>query len=289
MRTLAAGLAAGAALLVALPAAAAPAMFVVRDADSEIFLFGTMHALPADAAWRTPAYDAAYAQAQSVWFEAEADEASPAAMNDLIARYGVSPDRPLSARLNKRQLKNLKTVLARSGRTLDQVDHLRPWAAALALSMQPCIQAKQSVETGADAVVTRQARQAEKPIRAFETLEDQVRMFATLPEAVELKYLTDVVDEQLGRGAATGALSDVWISGDLRRLGRRVADPIHAKSPGFYAALVTRRNRAWAEALTAQMAGKGVELVNVGALHLLGQDGLPALMRSRGFTVERVQ
>ncbi|MDX9998741.1 MAG: TraB/GumN family protein [Phenylobacterium sp.] len=64
---------------------------------------------------------------------------------------------------------------------------------------------------------------------------------------------------------------------------------MRAQSPAFYDALLKRRNQAWAEALAAQMAGDGVQPVDVGALHLLGDDGLPALMKARGFEVERIQ
>lgn len=265
-------------------------MWVVRDADSEIFLFGTMHALAPGAEWKTPAYEAAYQKAKAVWFEAEADDVDPAVIKDLIARYGVDEQRPLSARLGKRQLADFRAVLGQGGRTLGQVDRLRPWAAALALSMQPVVRGGAKIEHGADVVVTRQARRSDKAIRAFETLEQQVQMFASLPAAAELKLLTDVVDERLGRRPAKGGpLSEAWLRGDLRRLGQGVVDPMQSESPDYYEALLKRRNLAWAEALTAQMAGEGVHLVNVGALHLLGEDGLPALMQTRGYQVERVQ
>lgn len=277
------------ALLAGAPAQAAPAMWVVRDADSEIFLFGTMHALKPGADWRTPAYDAAYERAKAVWFEAEADPVDPALIRDLVLRYGFDRERRLSAKLSARQRKQLRALLAGGPLSLAQIDHLRPWAAALALSMQPVRSAGATVEAGADIAVTRQARVSAKPIRAFETLEDQVRMFAGLPEAVELQYLTDVIAERRGEGRRKGSLADAWIRGDVARLGQGVVDEMQSQSPAFYEALLKRRNLAWAEALNAQMAGEGVELVNVGALHLLGEDGLPALMRARGYHVERVQ
>ncbi|HEY9219308.1 MAG TPA: TraB/GumN family protein, partial [Phenylobacterium sp.] len=142
---------------------------------------------------------------------------------------------------------------------------------------------------GADIAVTRQARRTAKPIRAFETLEDQVKMFAGLPREVELQYLTDVIAERQGMRRGNGSLASAWVHGDVNRLGKGVVGEMQAQSPGFYEALLKRRNLAWADALSAQMAGQGVELVNVGALHLLGDDGLPALLQAKGFHVERVQ
>lgn len=280
---------AAAALAISGAAEAAPAMWVVRDADSEIFLFGTMHALKPDADWRTPAYDAAYQKAEAVWFEAVVDPVDPAVIQDLIQRYGIDRERPLTSRLSARQLKALKAVLAEGALTVEKIDHLRPWAAALVLSMQPVRGAGASVEAGADITMTRHARQAAKPIRAFETMEDQVRMFAGLAPEVELQYLVDVIAERRGKRVRKGSHADAWIRGDVSRLGKGVVGEMQAEAPQFYEALLKRRNHAWAEALSDQMAGGGVQLVNVGALHLLGDDGLPALMKARGYQVERIQ
>lgn len=289
MRAAAAAL--GLFFAVAGQAAAAPAMWVARDADSEIYLFGTMHLLKADAAWRTPAYDRAYARAQAVWFEADIDAMDAASVAELVARYGVDPDRKLSQKLSPRELAALKPLLARGRTPIERLDRMRPWAAALMLSTQPMLAKGRTVEQGADAVVTRQARAAVKPVRTFETLEDQVRMFAGLPEPVELRYLSDVIRERSGRGPRRrgGSLEAAWIAGDLARLGPGLVGAMQTDSPEFYDALLRRRNLAWADALETAMAGQGVELVNVGALHMVGPDGLPALLAGRGFTVERVQ
>jgi uncharacterized protein len=276
-------------------AQAAPAMWVARDADSEIYLFGTLHLLRPDAAWRTAAYERAYAQAHTVWFEADLSGADRRRIQDLLERYGVDPARPLSAKLAPRQLSDLQPLLARSGAALPAIDHMRPWAAALMLSVQPLTARGAQVEHGADAEVQRQTQAGAKRMRAFETLEDQVRMFAGLSEPVELKYLADVIAERRGGVRLTlprwgGSLEDAWLDGDLARLGERMAGELREGSPEFYEAFLRRRNLAWAEALDHALAeGAGVELVNVGALHMVGAEGLPALLAARGYEVRRVQ
>lgn len=268
-------------------AVAAPALWVVRDGDSEIYLFGALHALTPGAAWRTPAYDAAYARAETVWFEAELDDATPARITSLVDRYGIDPQRALSAKLpapTRRALER-QTDLAR-------IEHLRPWAAALMLAMQPPRHrpGPATVEHGVDVTMTRVVVREAKTLQAFETLEDQARMFAALPEPAEVRYLSDVVAARtprlrlnLRRGES---LERAWLAGDLRRLA---PDLLRKDNPALYEALLKRRNLAWADRLTQAMAGSGVALVNVGALHMLGDDGLPALMRARGYEVRRVQ
>lgn len=271
-------------------ASAAPALWVVRDADSEIYLFGALHALSPQTAWKTPAYEAAYDRAATVWFEADLDSLDPEGVQALVRRYGVDPERPLSQKLSRAELRSLKPLLARGHMNLAAIDHLRPWAAALMLSMQPALEGGAEIEAGADLVVTRDARRAAKTVRTFETLEDQARMFAGLPEPVEVQYLNGVVrDRRRPARVAEGGvpLETAWLAGDLDRLG--LVEALASDNPAFHDMLITRRNTAWAEALAREMAGAGVQLVNVGALHLIGEAGLPALMKARGYTVERIQ
>ncbi|MFN3513069.1 MAG: TraB/GumN family protein [Phenylobacterium sp.] len=272
-------------------ASAAPALWVARDADTEIYLFGTLHLLTPDAAWRTPAYDAAYERAQTVWFEADLARADSATMGDLMGRYGVDPARPLSVRLPPQELAALQPALARGGLDLAGVDHLRPWAAALTLSIRPKVTQGYRADAGADLVVARQARAGEKEIRTLETLEDQIRIFADLPEPVELQYLADVVRELTAPPRRGGvSLQQAWLAGDVRALDRGILSVLRRDTPEFHEAFIRRRNLAWAETLDGVLlAPGGVHLVNVGALHMAGEDGLPALLRARGYRVERVQ
>lgn len=287
---------------------AAPALWRASSDHAQVYLFGTLHALQPQAAasWRTPAYDAALAAADTVWFEADLSQATPAAIGAILARYGVDPDHTLSQKLSRDDLARL----ARQA-DLARIEHLRPWAAALMLSVQPMLSQGGSVEAGADAQATRQAQTDAKRIRTFETLEDQAKLFADLAEPAEVAYLSQVIRERAtqwpkirialhqagpaggpggGPAGAQSGLERAWLDGDLARLGPALVGNLEAQNPVFYEALLKRRNLAWAETLTRELqTAHGTELVNVGALHMMGEDGLPALLAARGFKVERVQ
>jgi uncharacterized protein len=271
-------------------AQAAPAMWRVTSPTSEVYLFGTLHALQPGDHWRTPAYDAAYAKAQTVWFEVDLGGADPASVGLIVNRYGVDPERGLSEKLAAADLRVLQGEA-----DMNRIEHLRPWAAALMLSMQPVLAGGAQVQAGADVTITRQARAGGKQIKTFETLEDQARMFASLPEPVEIQYLADVIHQRhaqpqrISLNSGGSSLESQWLAGDLARLGPGLVGELAHDNPSLYDVLLKRRNLAWADKLTAEMAGSGVELVNVGALHMVGSDGLPALLAARGFKVERVQ
>lgn len=273
-------------------ASAAPALWLVKSERAEIYLFGTLHALPRGAAWRTPAYDAAYARADTVWFEAPLDEVDPQAFSSFVAQHGMDPTRPLSRKLAPRTLAELERQA-----DLGQLDHLRPWAAALMLSMQPPPQPQKggpaTVGAGADMIMLRAARRDAKAVRTFESLEDQAWIFAGLSEGAELRYLADVIRERAPRGRLgwlrrpPESLVAAWLDGDLHP---GLVGAMRDGNPALYEALLRSRNLAWADVLSEELAtGSGVELVNVGALHMVGKDGLPALLKARGYEVVRVQ
>ena len=270
-------------------ASAAPAMWLVKSPHSEIYLFGTLHALTPGDRWRTPLYETAYAKAQTLWFETDVAGADPLTVQNLVARYGVDPQRTLSQKLPAADV----AALSRTA-NLAHLDHLRPWAAALVLSMQPVMAQGGKVEAGADIAVTREARAGDKHVKFFESLEDQARLFADLPEPAEVRYLSDVLKDRAQPHrhslARQEPLEQAWLDGDLARLGPALVGEMRTHNPALYDALLKRRNELWAARIENELAtGDRVELVNVGALHMVGDDGLPALLKARGYAVERVQ
>jgi uncharacterized protein YbaP (TraB family) len=157
------------------------------------------------------------------------------------------------------------------------------------LSAQPFTKDGFDPKSGADMVLTSQADQDHKTMRTFETLEQQIRFFADLPPQVEAAFLDQTIDEQSTADAEAKGMEAAWMSGELNQLGLLMVGEMKTKYPELYDALIRRRNRAFAEALAGEMTGSNVEMVNVGALHMVGEDGLPALLAARGFKVTRLQ
>ncbi|MDB5429282.1 MAG: hypothetical protein JWP35_398 [Caulobacter sp.] len=266
---------------------AAPALWVMTDKDSTIYLFGTMHVLEPDQKWRTPLFDAAYGRATTVWFETDMD-IDPVAMQGLILKYGIDPKRTLSEKLDPATIARVKAALQGTTVTFDAIEHMRPWAVGLMLTVMPMLKQGYTPEAGADATLTTAAKGTTKQIRTFETIEQQVRIFADMSEAGEISFLEETLDDGAD-SAANVNLEASWAGGDLVAVGSLMVNDMRVDSPELYDAMIRRRNLAWAEVLDGQMQGKGVTMVNIGALHLIGPDGIPQLMRARGYKVERIQ
>lgn len=271
------------------PAQINPALFVARDADSTMYLFGTVHVRRAGAPWGDAEAQAALAEADEVWTEIPISPEADAQIAPLTLRLGAAPPgRPLSSWLTAEEHQRLKQLCARLGVPAETLEGMRPWLAGMMLSMLPMLQAGYDPEAGVDRAIDAAADAAGKTMRSFETAEQQLRMIAGLDDDLQHAMLIEAIDEADEGAALLDQLSAAWERGDLYLLEAAVITELRAEYPALYDVMFTRRNNAWMEVLMREMDGAGVDFVAVGAGHLLGEDGLIAQLRGRGVSVERV-
>lgn len=269
-------------------APARPALFVVRDADSTLYLFGTMHIRRPGHEWGGPAAQAGLAEADEVWTEMEIAATTQSEVQALVLSTGIAPaDRPLSSWLNKAEREQLAAALEHLGASPATFERMRPWLAAMTLSVMPLLQQGYDVTAGADRAVISAAGDARQ--RSFETAAEQIGFFANLSDMAQRQYLMDAINTASEDSTEIDALSTAWESGDLDSLETLVLDSFRARYPELHQVIFTQRNHNWTETLVTELNGSGVDFVAVGAGHLLGDDGVVALLRARGLSVERVE
>lgn len=270
-----------------LPATGAgPALWVVRDADSTLYLFGTVHVLRPTTAWGSAKVDAAFASASDIYFEVSNPD-DQAAIVPLIQQYGVSPQTPLSSLLTPAEIADLDTAAKSIGASAVQLDPLRPWLAGLSLSIAPLIKAGYDPASGVERILLARAQAAGKPIHGFETLDEQVRILAVLPEAEQLQFLRSTLESFDDAATELDTLVDAWATGDVATIQRVGADEMKAEAPAIYDAFLTHRNEGFADDIQGLLAGSGTAFIAVGAAHLTGPDSVQAMLEARGVTVEK--
>jgi uncharacterized protein YbaP (TraB family) len=283
-RRAAAGIAA--ALLIAAPAAAEPALWAIRDHDSTIYLFGTVHALKPDVAWRTDKISKALAESQELVVEVlGADD--PAAMQPLVMKYGVDPARPLSTKISAQDKARLDAALKDLGAPPEAFEIMRPWLASLTVAVQPILKAGYDPTKGVEALLQQDAKATGKRVTALETLEQQLRFFADLPEPTEVALLKSTLDDVQEGPAALDRMVAAWNAGDTQTLEALFVGDMRRDYPELYKVIIAGRNAAWADELKAKLAGSGVSFVAVGAGHLVGPDSVQAELARRGVRAER--
>lgn len=281
-----AGLALLCLLLAPALALARPPVWVVRDKDSTITLFGSVHVLPQGLDWRPPALARAMAGADDIWFEAPMDQAGlTAATQEALAHAFLPEGQTLKPMLSRAGRTRLAAIAREGGLPPEEFDRLRPWYAEL---MVQGIMFRKVGAEGADGV--EQQLWAGVPPGAkrvaLETVKEQIGFFADAPAKEQLASLEQTLKDAANAEHDYQLLLKAWMAGDVRTLDREVVIPLKKTSPTLYVRLVTERNARWIDALTRRMAGSGNTVIVVGMGHLIGPDGLPAQLRARGYRVE---
>jgi uncharacterized protein YbaP (TraB family) len=270
------------------PAAAEPALWVIRDGRSTIHLFGTIHVLKSGTHWQSPKIAQAFGDSGDLWLELTDDD--PATMQPLVASLGLDPAHPLSGKLSPGDLARVDDAAKAAGLPNGEqaLETMRPWLAALSLTTLPVVQAGFDPNEGADRVLKRQALAAGKTLYAFETGGQQLHFFADLPPADEMEILESTLDEIADGPDKIKEMADAWLAGDVPAIGKLFAEFAEPQYQALYQVLIVHRNQRWAEKLAERLKnGRGTSFVAVGAGHLVGPDSLIAALAKRGITVER--
>lgn len=266
-----------------------PALYAVRDSDSTMYLYGTVHVRPRDTDWGDEDVRHALASAEEIWTEIEISPAADQRTQALAAELGRAPaDRPLSSWLTPEENERLTALTQRLGIPRADLEPMQPWMAGLTLSVVPIMQAGYDPMSGVDRAVDAFGDANGKTMRSFETIEQQLGFFSNLDEETQRAFLREAIDEAEKGPDMIRDMTSAWERGDLEALERWIVNDTRDEYPEVYQALFVRRNNAWMETIVRELDGAGVDFVAVGAGHLLGPDGLVAQLRARGYTVERV-
>lgn len=284
MRALA-GLAAALALALPAPAHAEPALWVVRDADSEMLLFGSVHVLPPGLAWRPKALTTGLARADDVWFELPVGPETDQAVARLAAMSGfLPPDRQLFDLLPPADAQRLLFQARVYGVDPASLARLEPWLAEVAIAAAVYTKAGAEARHGVEAVLSAAAPPKAKRY-ALETPAEQIGIFDQTPLDEQIASLKTSLTELETDPDSYMKLVRAWLAGDPRVLDEEALQPLRKASPALFRRLVTDRNARWTTELNARLKGKGRTVVVVGVGHLVGDDGLPSRLRALGYSV----
>jgi len=285
MRAFLAGLALAAALAAPAAARAEPPMWVVKDADSEMLLFGSVHVLPPGLAWRPKALTAGLARADDVWFELPVGPATDQAVARLAATSGIlPPDKQLFDLLSPADGQRL-LLLARIYETDPAtLARLEPWLAEVALAAAAYTKAGAQAQYGVEAVLNAAAPPNAKR-HALETPAEQIGIFDQTPLDEQIASLKTSITDLENDPDGYMKLVRAWLAGDTKVLDAEALQPLRDASPALFRRLVTQRNARWTAELDARLKGKGRTVVVVGVGHLVGDDGLPSRLRALGYSV----
>lgn len=267
------------------PDPAMPALWQVDcPGERQAWLFGTVHALERPADWRGDTVDKAMAESSVLMVElADPDNAKGAA--ETWQRLAKRPGQgSLSSRLREESRQDLAKALDKTGLGDEDFADTETWAAALTLAQASSRQLDSA--NGVDRAVIEAMRGM--PVVALEGREAQLAIFDRLPESEQRDLLAAVAADAARSRDEASDIAAAWRRGDMTAIRSETTRGMLA-DPELRQALFTGRNRRWSKRVLAAMDGGDRPFVAVGAAHLAGPQGVPAMLRASGCAVERVQ
>ena len=275
-----------AALILVAVAKAEPAVWVVKGPHATVYLFGTVHALDKNHPWRSAKIDAAIQQSQELWLEIPNPDDS-ASMQPLILQFGMDMAHPLSSKLTPDQVAKLNKAAVGLPGGEAILEPMKPWLAGMLLSLAPVLQAGYDPESAVELQLKPDFTKANKPVKGFETAEQQIHYFADMSDKAQLDFLVTELDDADTAADQFKQLIAAWYAGDVDKLEAINNADLRDKHPDLFQLLVVKRNQNFTAQIEDMLKGNSITFVAIGAGHLVGKDGVPAMLEKQGYKVTR--
>lgn len=280
-------------LVVALLAAGAPAQSqgrhflwkVEAPSGATAYLLGSLHVLSAASYPLPAAIDEAFAESQTLVEEVDLDEMSdPMAMMGALTKALLGDGKTLDHIVEPATYAEVKKRAESTGLPMVALDRMKPWLVAVTL-MAPTLEAAGfKPEFGIDRHFFNRAKDQGLKRQALETIAYQLDRFDSMPLPVQealLKATIADLDTQVG---GVKDMVRAWSSGDLAAVEQLTLTSFK-ESPELYRRLLVERNENWVPHVEKCLAERAGCFIVVGAAHLVGRDGLPALLAKKGLKV----
>jgi len=253
------------------------------------YLFGTIHV-------GTPDFfplDMATTQAlvQSSELVVELDPTQTDKMQAAMQRYALIPaSQRQDARLPPLLRQRLQVQADALKMSPEMGETMKPWMSALSLIIGSMQKSGFSPEYAADIYLIGLAQGLNKPIAELESIDSQLQLFDTLPRKAQLVFLDETLTllENGQMQSDTQALIDAWLNNDaplLHKLSLKSFRESPNSASWMKKKLFSERNQLMAQKIDQMLNAGRSPFVAVGSLHLTGEEGLPALLKKRGYRI----
>jgi uncharacterized protein len=275
-----------------------PAIWKLSDADTTIYMFGTVHALPEKLKWRSPALEKVISEVDELVLET-VDKPDEEFMTDKMVDLMLAgmKQQPLLDRVKPENRATLQELIDEIGLPKDYLDIIPTWMVPFAIFYGSADEEGVSADYGVEPILEAIFAKAKKPVSGIEDGEAVNASLSSLSDSEQLVSLDQMLDEirlstadslHPEKVADDPPFADdiAWAKGDISGIAKDM-NPA-TMGPAYYKALLYDRNAAWTEWLVKRLDRPGKMLLAVGSAHLAGDDSVQVLLKSKGLTVERI-
>lgn len=265
-----------------------PLLYEITRGNNTVWLLGSVHALRTSDYPLDSRIETAYTLAERIVLEVDPTELEPQHIGRIALELGrLENDRGLADIFSQHEHDELREGFATLGLDLRQFESYEPWFAALQLLSLNLARHGFATGSGVDRHFAERAVSDKKETAGLETAREQLQLFDSLPMETQKTFLQEALEDSDDFGKQMTDIVSAWRRGDIETL-EKLADEELGKDPELREALLSSRNRRWAKEIAGYLDDSRPTLVIVGALHLVGDDGVVELLREKGYEVERV-
>jgi uncharacterized protein len=275
-----------------------PLLWKVSDDDNEVYLLGSFHLLKPDDYPLSQDVDTAFADAERLVFELPPEEMSSPQLGIQMAQAAMQTNgQTLNDELTPAVVAKLDAWTTTNADALQKMklppqalQMFEPWFVGLMITITELTKQGLDPKLGLDAHLVARAGKASKPMTGFETGAEQIAFLDGMGRAEQLQFLDEALTESEEGREEMRKLHDAWRAGDADTLWNEMALEMRQRYPQLYRRINVERNDAWLPEIEQRLksGGRDDTLVVVGALHLLGEDGVVEKLRAKGYEVARI-
>lgn len=276
-----------------------PLLWRASAGERSVYLLGSFHLLRPDDYPLSPDVDAAFADADTVVFEMTPEELQSPELGMKMGQAAMRTDgTPLDSALPEETVAALQSWTEENAASLQQMQlspqvlqMFQPWFVSLMVTITEMGKYGLDPELGLDTHLATRAQEAGKATGGLETADQQIAFFTGMSDEEQVQFLQSSLDATGEEGREEiGKLHDAWRSGNAQVIWDQMAVEMRAEFPAVYQRINVDRNDAWLPQVEAMLdaEGSGNTLVVVGALHLVGEDGVVEKLEANGYQVERI-
>lgn len=279
----------GASMLLFTGAAQADSsVWAVKSGTNTVYLGGTVHLLRPGDYPLPPEFEQAYSESSAVYFETDINS-----MNDLsvqaqmLQQLTYTDERTLKSVLNDEAYNALTEYTEALGLPLMMLEKFKPGMIISTLQVLD-FQRLGFTPQGVDMHFNTRARADGKTIGQFETIQEQIGFLASMGEGDESEFILLSLKDLENTDNLMNDMIAAWRAGDSEQLSKLFVDDMKQQAPALYQSLLVSRNLDWLPDIEAMLRDSDTEFVLVGAAHLVGEEGLVALLAAKGYEVTRL-
>ncbi|MEW6351389.1 MAG: TraB/GumN family protein [Thermodesulfobacteriota bacterium] len=260
----------------------------VQSKTSTLYILGSVHLLKKESYPLDAAMENAFGNVRKLVLEVDQDVLEKPSTMRMMMSKGMFGDRnTLKSSVSPDTYELVKKRTAELGMPIERLSKFKPWLLSITVAAGKLLQLGFDPGLGVDKHFFRKAKESGIPIVALETIEYQISRFDDMAPATQEAMLRQTLKDLEILEKEFNAIVESWSAGDTASL-----DALMRKSfeqfPEVYEKLIAERNRNWLPQIEALSGQDENCMVVVGALHLVGKDGIVEMLRQKGHTVDQL-